>query len=230
MTIDFVTKKSLSSLVVAKIRQLIIDNDLKVGDRLPTEQEMALRFGVSRISIREATKALSFLGIINSAPRRGLTIGSVNLDRLADIFSFHFMLEDYPKAMLLNTRYVVECGCLPYAMQAINNDKSLCDKLLELCGILETTKDPQQYVDADIEFHKTLVMVSGIEPLVAFNDILQTFFRKFEIKKDIALTKNILPEGAKAHRQIIEALQQLDQAKAEAVLRQHLSFHQPKTD
>ena len=42
--------------MAGRIKQLIIENGLKPGDRLPTELEMADRFGVSRVSVREATK------------------------------------------------------------------------------------------------------------------------------------------------------------------------------
>lgn len=56
---------------------------MKIDDQLATEQEMAKKFGVSRGSIREATKALNIIGLIKSGPRRGLTLGALNMDRLA---------------------------------------------------------------------------------------------------------------------------------------------------
>ena len=78
-----IVRVTTSTLVAEKIKDLIIEQELRPGDRLPTEQELADRFGVSRISVREATKALGFLGIIDSAPRRGLTVGSLDMSRVS---------------------------------------------------------------------------------------------------------------------------------------------------
>ena len=77
-------RQPLSEMVAHKIKEMIIDQSLKPGDRLPTEHEMAQRFGVSRVSVREATKALAFLGIIHSAPRRGKTLGEVDMQQVTE--------------------------------------------------------------------------------------------------------------------------------------------------
>ena len=98
---EIVERKQLSDLIAVKIKEFIIENRLKVGDRLPTEQELADRFGVSRVSIREATKALGFLGIIDAAPRRGLTISNLNMERVSQFLGFHFVINDYPIDQLL---------------------------------------------------------------------------------------------------------------------------------
>src|SRR6188472_3324676 len=112
-------RQNLSEQVAARIKQLILENSLKPGDRLPTEQEMADRFGVSRVSVREATKALSFLGIIQAAPRRGLTVGHVDMRRVTEYLGFHLALTDYPKPQLLQTRLVIETGVLPFVARSL---------------------------------------------------------------------------------------------------------------
>jgi DNA-binding FadR family transcriptional regulator len=53
------------------VAEYIVDASLKPGDRLPTETELAARFGVSRLSLREATKALELLGIVEARPGKG---------------------------------------------------------------------------------------------------------------------------------------------------------------
>jgi DNA-binding FadR family transcriptional regulator len=112
----------LSELVLAGIKTYILDHSLGEGDRLPTEQQMADLFGVSRVSIREATKALGFLGIIRAAPRRGLTVGHVDMQRVTEYLGFHFALNNYPRQQLLKTRIVIETGALPEAMERLATD------------------------------------------------------------------------------------------------------------
>src|SRR3984957_7538286 len=101
---EAIERRNLSEVVADRIRQYIIDNRLKPGDRLPTEQELSDRFGVSRVSTREATKALGFLGIIDAAPRRGLVVGQIDMKRVTSYLSFHLAIADFPRAQLLDAR------------------------------------------------------------------------------------------------------------------------------
>ena len=68
-----IRRKRLSEELTAQPRKYIIDNNLKRGDHLFTEQQMVERFGVSHTVVRKATKALDSLGIIDAAPRRWAT-------------------------------------------------------------------------------------------------------------------------------------------------------------
>ncbi len=61
-------RRRLGEELTAQLCQHIIDEGLKPGDALLTEQQMAKRFGVSHSVVREATKTLDFLGIIAAAP------------------------------------------------------------------------------------------------------------------------------------------------------------------
>ena len=219
-----IARNNLSDEVVIRIKDLIVNNSLKIGDRLPTEHELAEKFGVSRICVREATKALAFFGIINSAPRRGLTIGSVNMGRIADILSFHLTIDDYPSELLLKSRMVIEIGSLQYVMDAMHKNPDLYNGLIAMCDTLEQTKDPDTYIRQDTEFHSLLVKASGLEPLFAFNDVLQAFFQRFRTRV-LKLSPDGLSAGARVHRVIIEALHESNLHEAENKLRYHLQSH-----
>lgn len=169
-------RQKRSEFVADGIRQLILDEGLRPGDRLPTEQEMAIRFGVSRLSVREATKALSFLGIIEAAPRRGLSLGDVDMGRVTEYLGFHLALADYPKKQLWRTRFVIETGALPLVAEAMADDVQLYENLRDAVEATRHTEDVGQRVEADIAFHRALVEAAGAAPLIAFNDLLQIFF------------------------------------------------------
>ena len=124
-----IRRKRLSEELTAQLRKYIIDNDLKPGDPLPTENEMVERFGVSHTVVREATKALDFLGIIDAAPRRGMIVDEFNFQRVSEYFGFHFALCDYPKDELLGSRAAIELGVLPYTMKAMRKDPALYPRL-----------------------------------------------------------------------------------------------------
>ena len=113
---------------------------LKPGDPLLTEQEMVERFGVSRSVVREATKALDFLGIINAVPRRGMVLDDFDFDRVSEYFGFHFALSDYPREKLLKARVVIETGALFYTMEEMKKNPALYPQLRRLAEAAPKTE------------------------------------------------------------------------------------------
>ena len=63
-----------------EIRSYIINNGLKPGDMLPTEQAMCERWGVSRNVLREAIKSMELMGMVQACPGRGTQVKDFNLD------------------------------------------------------------------------------------------------------------------------------------------------------
>lgn len=58
------TKRSLVELAVDRMRERIVLGDWQVGQRLPTEPELALQLGISRNTVREAMRVLAFSGLV----------------------------------------------------------------------------------------------------------------------------------------------------------------------
>jgi GntR family transcriptional repressor for pyruvate dehydrogenase complex len=215
-------RQKRSELVADNIRQLIVDEGLKPGDRLPTEKEMAERFGVSRVSVREATKALSFLGIIHAAPRRGLTLGTVDMGRVTQYLTFHFALADYPRSQLVDTRLAIESGALPYVARAMAADRGVYDRL---AAQVEASRPDNRFdacLASDIGFHRALLESSGISPLLAFDDLLRIFFDRFYAASDTSDRDPHWPRIVDEHQALIEHLRAGDVDSARRVLSDHL--------
>jgi len=213
-----VRRQKRSEIVAAGIKQLILDEGLKAGDRLPTEQEMAEQFGVSRVSVREATKALGFLGIIQAAPRRGLLLGDVDMDRVTEYLGFHLALADYPKKQLWRARFAIESGALPFAAEALAADAALFDRLRTIVEDTRHTTDVKLRVEADITFHRSLLGASSAGPLVAFNDLLQIFFDRLH---DPNPPESQWAKTVEQHARLIEELRDGDLNSAHRTLGNH---------
>jgi DNA-binding FadR family transcriptional regulator len=214
-------KVKKSEVVASKLRDYIISKRLKPGDRLPTEGELAERFEVSRVSVREATKALQFLGIIDAAPRRGLTVGRVSMKRLSRYLSFHFALADYPLEELIDTRIVVETGGLRRVAERMAKDPSIYEHLNEANKQLSRASQKSEWIKGEVHFHCLLVSSSGVRALAAFNDLVQVFFRKFRQE----FSKTRWKEGIRGHQEIIDTLRDGDHQKAIAMLTEHINVH-----
>jgi GntR family transcriptional regulator, transcriptional repressor for pyruvate dehydrogenase complex len=218
-----IRRKRLSEELTAQLRKYIIDHDLKPGDPLLTEREMVERFGVSHTVVREATKALDFLGIIDAAPRRGMVLDEFDFDRVSEYFGFHFALSDYPKDILLKSRAAIETGALPYTIEAMKKDPTLYAKLRDLA---EAAPDgdhvDDRWVDYDIAFHRGLVEASGLDPLASICDLLQAFFHKFRT------AMGDVRKGKKTHRQIVDAIRSEKVETAVELLRSHLNWYETR--
>ena len=219
--IEAVKRTTLSEKVAENIKQHIIDRSLKPGDRLPTENEMADLFGVSRVSVREATKALGFLGIIDAAPRRGLQVGNVDMSRASDFLGFHLAIADYAPEQLIETRIVIESGALPWLMRRMGEDASLHKQLTRINDKMRSARTLKKRIELDIVFHRELVLLSGLQPLVAFNDLLEIFFRRFRETVRNAEWES----GVEVHQRIIDHLRDQQLVEACDELRQHIEFH-----
>jgi GntR family transcriptional repressor for pyruvate dehydrogenase complex len=220
-------KSLLSDDLVGKIKTLIATRGLKTGDRLPTEDELARSFGVSRISIREATKPLRYLGILRSAPRRGLTVGEMQLDRLKECLDFHFLIHSYSRDQLLRTRIILETGILPYVMQQMIKDPELFPRLYAITERPGIATDSDRYIDADIAFHSELVRAAGIAPISFFEQLILCFFERFR-KEAQGNTTADLERGIHFHRRIIIALRDCQLTLALDLLRESFEHYRPE--
>lgn len=217
-------RRNLSDQVADRIKEFIIEHGLKPGDRLPTEHDLADRFGVSRISIREATKALAFIGILDSAPRRGLSVGTVNMHRVSEFLGFHLAINDYPSEQLIETRIVIESGGLPHAAKRIAEHPAIYERLCDLNDQLRSAKRVEAWIELDIAFHRELLNASGLKPLVAFNDLLDLFFRRFRE----SVKKGEWKAGIESHQRLIDALRDGKLQTACDELREHIESHKAR--
>jgi GntR family transcriptional regulator, transcriptional repressor for pyruvate dehydrogenase complex len=215
-------RKRLSEELTAQLRKHIIDHGLKPGDPLLTEQEMVEQFGVSRSVVREATKALDFLGIIDAVPRRGMILDDFDFSRVSEYFGFHFALSDFPKPKLLKARVVIETGALYYTMEAIQKDPAVYDKLKKLAESAPETAHAAdiRWIEYDIAFHRGLVEATDITPLASFCDLLQAFFHKFRT------TLGMVRGSCSAHCDIVELLRAKKLPEAIDLLRSHMKHYE----
>jgi GntR family transcriptional repressor for pyruvate dehydrogenase complex len=174
-----ITRPKLREQVSEQIKQYIIERKLMPGDRLPTENQLAETFGISRMSLREATKTLEFLGIIESKTGVGLTVGRINMERMTKHLGFHSGLLDADPQQLIDSRVIIEIGVLPHVVRRMLDDPSIEASLREIVDQFQTAKDLKSLLEIDIRFHRSLIEASGLQPLVAFNELLTIFFQRF---------------------------------------------------
>jgi len=224
--LDTVERRKLSDVVVDRIKEYIAANHLKPGDRLPTEHALAERFGVSRVSLREATKALGFLGIVEAKPGRGLTVGRVNAETVKACLSVHPALHGVPPEQLIDTRVIIETGVVPHVARRMAEDPTIYERLDAINRELVHARELAQFMELDIAFHSQLVEASGLTPLAAFNDLFQVFFQRFRE----SVKRGEWKLGIAGHQRIIDALRKGNTRAATDELRVHIESHRARLD
>jgi DNA-binding FadR family transcriptional regulator len=216
--LNAVGRLKIRDVVADRLKSYIEDENLKPGDRLPTETDLAKRFGVSRLSLREATKSLEFLGILEARPGRGLSVGQVDMDRVTEYLGFHPALQDVSPGVLIDTRVVLEAGVLPHVARRMAADPSLYDGLDALNRRLGASADLAEGIALDRAFHHQLIAASGLTPFLAFGELLAVFFRRFGEHLDIRA-------AVRGHQIILDALRDGDLAEADREVRVHIENH-----
>jgi GntR family transcriptional repressor for pyruvate dehydrogenase complex len=222
--VETIERSKLSEVIASRLKSFIVDGKLRHGDRLPTEAELAAKFGVSRLSLREATKSLEFLGIVEAKPGKGLTVGSVNMNRVTEYLGFHPVLHDVSPEELIDTRVLVETGVLAHVAKRMKVDGSLYQKLHSINDELRQARSLSRWVELDIAFHRELIRASGLSPLMAFTDVLAVFFRQFRE----SVKKAEWSRGIDGHQRIIDSLQAGRVREADQELRAHIESHRAR--
>ena len=103
--------------VIDNIRQMIADGELQAGQKLPSERELAEKFNVSRVPIREALKILEYMGVLDSSPGDGTYVKNTSAQSLVSKMDFSFDATADTIRDLLELRIVLETFAAYHAAQ-----------------------------------------------------------------------------------------------------------------
>ena len=188
----------------------------KVGERLPTERELAEAFGVSRPTLREGLIALEMLGMIEARHGLGIYVTRAQMPVTAAAYDFEIGAFE-----LIEARRLFEGEAAALAAATID-DEALAelDRLLTLMA----DEDELKGEDADKEFHMVIARATGNGAIVA------TVENLWELRNRSPLARNILTRARggglqpriEEHRRVFDALKAHDPAEARQAMRDHL--------
>jgi GntR family transcriptional repressor for pyruvate dehydrogenase complex len=221
MEINFGTlqKDSLSQKIVDRLLSLIKEKQLKPGDRLPPERELAVSMGVSRPSLREALRALSIMNIIENRQGSGTYITSLEPERLVEHLDFIIALNDQSFLDLFQARKILEVGLVSLAAQNIREDELSALKLC-LARTAHEIDDPEIFLQCDLEMHQRIIDA-------ARNQILALFMKSINdlniaSRRRTGESRKLREQTLKDHRVILTALQAHNANLAAQAMRDHL--------
>lgn len=222
-----IVKTSISKQIAEQLREAIVSGQFKIGERLPTEDELAQRYGVSRPSVREALKRLAAQNLVRArrGPSGGNFVVRPSYEELAESLSGAATLLVGMGALgideIIEARRALQGSCLELAAQNANAEHIRCIETA-----LARQQDPsisdEAFCQADVAFHRALVdaadngmlrfvMYTVIEALIPVTNMVVTVVRE---RSDII----------SLHRQMLHQLKQRDSTELKAAMDELLDY------
>lgn len=211
---------TLSSRIVADIREAVFAGRLKPGDFLGSENDLADRFGVSRITVRDALRSLSATGIveIRQGAGGGARIAEGNLDHFADALAVQFQLAGVGAEETLGAQSAIEGMAAELAAeQRTDEDLERMAAAMEQASSL--ADDPVAFTEASLGFHLAVAEASHNRALSALLRALRYVVWPSENKR---ARVEVAARVQKAHLTIYEKIQARDGAGAKKAMSHHL--------
>lgn len=212
-------RATLADEIANRVLALIQGQQLRPGDKLPAERELAHTMGVSRPVLREALRALSLMRVVDIRHGDGTYITSLEPQLLVSHLDFVFATDAVALNQLIEARRLVETGNARFAAARITAEQlaRLDELLAELRSRID---DPAAFGELDIEFHDAVCAAASNVVLSQLMQIIDTMGRVS--RQRTGASRRVREAAYRDHREILGALRARDPAAAEAAMRAHL--------
>lgn len=214
-----VERPSLAELVAKKILDMVRSGNLKPGEQLPPERELALMLQVSRPSVREALRGLQILGVLRMRQGGGIFVTQLEASDLLAPLQFFISLTPQNIDALYQARLLIDSEIARLA--AVNlTDEDIAR--LRSMSILQKNlvADPIGFRVSDLEFHHTLIDACQnpfLERMAKSLFVLGMEYRRISTESQAVLSRSVSD-----HRVIVEALETRDPEAAAKAVARHL--------
>lgn len=212
-------RSTLPEEIANRLLDLIRAQELRPGDKLPAERNLAAMMDVSRPVLREALRALAIMRVVDIRPGDGTYITSLEPQQLVSHLDFVFSKDTVALAQVLEARRVVEVGNARLA--ALRREERQVDGLAAILPDLEAAvDDADRFADLDIAFHDLVCVAAGNFLLGQFMGIIDTLARVS--RQRTGATRAVRVGMLRDHRRIVEALRARDPTAAAEAMQDHL--------
>lgn len=218
-------KESVVQSVINRLTEGMRTGELKPGDKIPTEPELAESFGVARSSIREAIKILTYLGVLESRRPEGTFVCDGYTESMIDPMVYGIILNKDSFENLIELREMTEAGMMRLAIK--NHEEGeieeLEDILAEMEKIVEENGDKsiKAFFEVDDKFHDKVASMGRNTMADKINRVVRTltYAVRFETVSSM-ISNGKAQELLDAHRELIEAIRQGKEENLNSIIRE----------
>jgi DNA-binding FadR family transcriptional regulator len=217
-----VTTGRISEDIVEQIKAAIRDGRLEAGDRLPPERALTARFGVSRMSVRDALRILESAGLIEIrvGARGGAYVRAPGSEVVGEGIVNMLLLSSISSEDVTEARQVLELGIVPLVIEhATEEDLRALDEICDASR--EALRDGNYPSELSARFHVAFARAShnaAIEMLV--ESLRRPLITSLELARRAAASTG--RSGVREHVALVRAVRDRDVDAAQAVMVRHL--------
>lgn len=205
---------------IDRIRRKIESGEFAPGHKLPTEAALARELELSRLSLREAVRALVMAGVLEVRHGAGTFVTDLRPDRIVDAIGRYLDLShDTALDELFECRRIIEPGAT--ALAATRIDEARLEELRERLDRMSSLREPAELVTEDLAFHAAIVAAAGNRTLRSLASTVAQRTARARIWRAL-VTDDVLRRTHEQHRDIYRALLARDSMAAFVASTQHI--------
>lgn len=212
---------ALTDEAILRIKEMILTGQLKPGDRLPREADLAETLGLSRNSLREAVRALALINILDVRQGDGTYVTSLDpnllLDALTFVVDFH---RDDSVLEFLRVRRILEPAAASMAAQRISQDE--VEAMQSVIDASKAGVTPEEALAFDIDFHRLVGLASGNSVLASLIEGLSAPTNRARIWRG-RIQADAQERTVREHQAVLDALSSHDPDMAHAAMVTHVA-------
>jgi GntR family transcriptional repressor for pyruvate dehydrogenase complex len=209
----------LSDEVADRLRETILSQQLKPGDRLPSERELGEQFGVSRTVVREAVRTLVAKGLIDARSGSGLLVAAPAAASVSETVSLFILGSTLDYERVHEVRLMLELEMA--ARAAERRTEADVGRLTEACERMEAAVDVVDTAAlADLEFHREIARAAHNELYLILHDAIGDAL--LDVRRGNLGVAGARNETLDHHRNILNAIVAADPEAARRAMRAHL--------
>ncbi len=214
---------SLVEQVVIQIEHLIESGHWQIGDHLPAEMQLMQEFDVSRNTLREAIRALVHAGLLETKQGSGTIVKSSSAFGVA----LHRQVEKSSVMETLEVRLALEREAAQLAATRRDDfDLEAMTESIQLCKAASEKGDVQEFLQADIVFHKAMVKASHNQMLERlYEHITEPLQSSIE---EVMIAGDYFNYSEEIHYELLEAIKDQDVQAAISYVNQYINDFRKK--
>ncbi len=222
MSIHRPQRLNLTQQCAESMKRHVVEQHLKPGDRLPTEQEWVEKLGVSRLVVREALQMLAGSGLIDVQQGRGAFVRDTSSISVFDQLTFGLDLEQLSYTDVIEARAMLDLAVVELCMYRA--DPTALEDLEQLINRLEQAivqKQPHEHLHR--AFHYRMLQAAG-NPLIERVGIalMDAFWRIGDTVPNLVQYHN--GDTVHSHRELLAAIRERNLERSREVVAAHLPY------
>jgi DNA-binding FadR family transcriptional regulator len=217
-----VDRTAVADSVTEQLEALIFDR-LAPGETVPSEGKLAEALGVSRLTVREATRALEARGLLEIRQGRRPTVAAPNGALVGDFFKIAVRRDSRAVLDLLDVRIALEVHIASLAAKRATS-ADVADLEMFVAAMRAAANEPEAFHAADVRFHEKLAAASDNRLLMFLIEALSEPLRESRLRSFAGhqARGGGVEEIIEQHVAILEALKERKSKAAAAAMRYHL--------